>query len=467
MGWLLQDGSCKHYDPITRHCNIYEDRPLECRVDERKPKDLSVKKWHDQNERYCDLLHKAVYGVSRERGEDCTHEVPKGKQVNLRVINNKDSTFACTSCGACCAQIVGPPVEKWKANNWILSNGACTFYDPVNKNCTVYQGRPTDCRVDDKNPLGPKNLSRWHDKMNKYCDTAHQNVYGVPRERDEDCTHEVVGKLELQLETTSTCNAACHFCPYTDLGRHGGLMKRELFEGIIDEAITIPSIHRYVLHGLGEPLLDPYLVLRVKYIRQRDPRSTIEIYTNGVYLTPDKFDALKKAGVTSIIISLNAVRQDQHTLIMGLIGKFDSVCKNIDYAIANKDRVAIQVHAVSNGDQFTEEDAFTFYYRWGYSTHEGYGICIRETNWAGDNRTTHQNWKPNEACGRALEQIYVMYDGRVSTCCLDPSGKQIFGDLSKQTIREVYNSEKYLKFREAHACDKADEYSICANCTRT
>jgi MoaA/NifB/PqqE/SkfB family radical SAM enzyme len=307
----------------------------------------------------------------------------------------------------------------------------------------------------------------WHAHIDKCCDKAHMDYYGVQRERGEDCTHDTIGNLELQLETTSTCNAACHFCPYPDLGRAGGLMTKELFERIINEAITIPAIYRYVLHGLGEPLLDPYLVLRVKYIRQKDPRSTIEIYTNGVYLTPEKFDSLKKAGVTSLMISLNAVRQDQHTLIMGLIGKFDTVCKNIDYAIVNRDRVAIQVHAVSNGDQFTEEDAFTFYDRWGYRTHEGYGICIREANWAGENRTTHQNWKPNESCGRALEQIYVMFDGKVTTCCLDPSGKMVFGDLNKQTIREVYNGEEYLRFREAHACDKADQYEICKGCTRT
>lgn len=375
-------------------------------------------------------------------------------------------SFPCTNCGACCAQIVGAPYEKWKKWGWLLSNGACKHYEPLTKRCLIYEDRPDECRLDE-NRLRNEPLEVWYDHMEKICDKQHKAVYGVPRERNKDCDHEVVGQLELQLETTSTCNAACHFCPYSELGRAGGLMKRDVFEGIINEAVTIPAIHRYVLHGLGEPLLDPYLVVRVKYIRQRAPRATIEIYTNGVYLTEGKFDALKKAGVTSLMISLNAVRQDQHTLIMGLVGKFDLVCKNIDYAIANQEGITVQVHAVSNGDQFTEKDALVFYDRWGLRTHNGNGICIRETNWAGDNRTTHQNWKPNEACGRALEQIYVTYDGKVTTCCLDPSGKQVFGDLSKQSIREVYNSEKYLKFREAHACDKADQYEICAGCTRT
>jgi radical SAM protein with 4Fe4S-binding SPASM domain len=321
--------------------------------------------------------------------------------------------------------------------------------------------------VDEKKPAN-RTIEEWHGYMESCCDIAHESVYGVARERGHDCDHEVVGQLEIQMETTSTCNASCHFCPYEKLGRVGGLMPMWLFKKIVEEAATLPAVHRYVLHGLGEPLLDRYLEDRIWYIKETDKRKvTIEIYTNGVYLIPSRFEALKKAGVTSLMISLNAVRPKQHEQIMGLKGKFERVCSNIDYAIENQGDMAIQVHAVSNGDQFTEEDAFAFYARWGYRTHEGHGICIRENNWAGDNRTAHQNWKPNEACGRALEQIYIDYNGNVTTCCLDPSGKQIFGNLEYRTLREIYNSDKYLRFREAHAGDRADEYDICRNCTRT
>ena len=72
----------------------------------------------------------------------------------MRVLDNKSSGFPCTSCGACCAQITGPPLAKWKKENWVLSNGACTFYDPITKNCEVYENRPIECHVDKKIPEG-------------------------------------------------------------------------------------------------------------------------------------------------------------------------------------------------------------------------------------------------------------------------------------------------------------------------
>ena len=271
--------------------------------------------------------------------------------------------------------------------------------------------------------------------------------------------------MELQLETTSTCNAACSWCVYPTSKRWGGLMSMDLFRKIIDESTRIPQINKYILHGLGEPLLDPKLQDRIWYVSQVRPRAAVQIYTNGVYLTPENFDNLRGAGLTSVVISLNAVRPEQHEAIMGLKGKFEEVCGNIEGAIKNQGETHIAVHAVVNGDQFTNRDVIGFYQRWGETGYGGHGKCITEGNWAGDNRTT-RTFKPNEACHRALDSIYVLYDGRVTTCCFDPDGKQVFGNLSQETIRQVYNSGDYMKFREAHHDDRADEYDICRGCTR-
>jgi radical SAM protein with 4Fe4S-binding SPASM domain len=271
--------------------------------------------------------------------------------------------------------------------------------------------------------------------------------------------------LQLQIETTSTCNARCHFCVYPEAKRWGGTMSMDLFKSIVDDTKDVPQIDTFVLHGLGEPLLDAKLEDRLWYIRQVKPGAHTEIYSNGVYLTPERFESLKKAGLTSLVVSLNAINQEQHEAIMGLKGKFQIVCDNLDYAIANLGGVHLQVHAVVNDDTFLEKHIFPFYERWGHRERGGYGMLIREGNWAGDNRTV-RSFKPNEACGRALGQIYVLYDGKVATCCFDPTGKQVFGNLNTQSIREVYNGSEYLRFREAHAEDKADQYSICRSCTR-
>ena len=95
----------------------------------------------------------------------------------------------------------------------------------------------------------------------------------------------------------------------------------------------------------------------------------------------------------------------------------------------------------------------------------GIGLVVWEGNWAGDNRLVYE-FKPNQHCYRATTSIYVLYSGVVSACCFDPYGKEAFGDLSKQTLREVYNSPKYVRFRQDHVNDEADKWEICKNCTR-
>lgn len=271
--------------------------------------------------------------------------------------------------------------------------------------------------------------------------------------------------IQLQIENTSTCNASCGFCPYPAAQRWGGTMAMDLYKKILDEASGIDVITQVCITGLGEPTLDRFVVERVRYAREKKPLAVIDLFTNGVYLTPAKFDALRDAGISSIQVSLNAVNQEQHDQIMGLKGKFDVVCSNIDYAVANRGLVNLEVRAVINGDVFTRSDGYDFYDRWGQRGKGGYGALITEGNWAGDNRTVRK-FDPKEACHRALSQIYIMYDGRVTTCCFDPSGAQVFGDLKKQTLREVYSSRPYLKFREAHNDGRAEEYDICRGCTR-
>lgn len=266
--------------------------------------------------------------------------------------------------------------------------------------------------------------------------------------------------IQLQLETTATCNAKCEFCPYPISQRHG-LMSIGLFEKIMVEAAGIDLVTEVCLTGLGEPTLDPRLVSLVKQSRAAKPKANIGIYTNGVYLTPQRFDQLKDAGLSYVVISLNAVDRSQHEARMGLIDKFSIVCANADYAIKHADKVAVEVRAVVSHPEWTREMSVAFYDRWGFNR----GKLISEGNWADANRTT-RGFKPNEACNRALYQIYVLQDGRVTPCCFKPMGDVVFGDLTRQTIREVYSSPEYVTFREAHFNDRADQYDFCARCTR-
>ncbi len=281
----------------------------------------------------------------------------------------------------------------------------------------------------------------------------------------------MIPTLSFNIETSTSCNASCHFCPYitTAKVRSGKSMDRDLFHKIIDEIATIPVASGINLMGLNEPLLDRRLEEFVFYVRTQAHHVSTCIYTNGLLLNETRYQQLKNAGLDSIVFSLNAVTPEQHEKIMGMRGKFDIVCQNIDYAL-QFGYPRVSVHAVFTGDTFTEPDRDAFYSRWGDERAGGHGLVIREANWAGQvdisSLGTTGITFANECCSRALSQIYITYDGIVTTCCLDPFGRQVFGDLKTQTIREVYNADTYLQFRTDHASDRADRYEICKGCTR-
>lgn len=60
----LDDGTgvCRHYDPLTKLCTIYENRPLKCRVDDfylQVAKDtMTYEEYIEGNKRGCEELKK-------------------------------------------------------------------------------------------------------------------------------------------------------------------------------------------------------------------------------------------------------------------------------------------------------------------------------------------------------------------------------------------------------------------------
>jgi radical SAM protein with 4Fe4S-binding SPASM domain len=277
------------------------------------------------------------------------------------------------------------------------------------------------------------------------------------------------------MATLNTCNATCHFCTYASPLNVApkGVMSMDLYRKIIDEAKEIPQIDSIAFSALGEPSLDRFLVERVAYARKARPDWTpFEVYTNGTNLTPAKFDALRDAGIDSLTFSLNATSPRQHEEIMGLKGQYQKVVDNIRYAIANhQGKVDVLVKAVRNEDKFNEADQVKFYMQWGIRLRPdiapGHGQVVLETNWAGENRTVEgRDFDPNSTCGRALTQFSILWDGKVTMCCFDPMNTFPLGDLNKQTIKEIYNSEKYVTFREDHDNNQAAKYELCAKCTR-
>lgn len=240
-------------------------------------------------------------------------------------------------------------------------------------------------------------------------------------------------------------------------------MHMGLYQKIISDGAAIPQISLVTLTGLGETLLDSLLLERVRYARRLCPDKKIDIFTNGTYLTIPLILDLKDAGVNVIHVSLNGVNSKQRHDQMGL-KDYDHVVSVLQQLPKYLNKMTEDFHVYVKGiiatDLMKREDTLLFGTQWGPLAY-----VSTETNWAG---TTRQHRVPaNECCCRAIGQFMVLVDGRVAMCCADANGQVIFGDMKSQTIREVYNSPEYVKFREVHNENRRDELPICAYCSTT
>lgn len=243
----------------------------------------------------------------------------------------------------------------------------------------------------------------------------------------------------------------------------------DLFHKIIDEAATIPQINHVTFTGLGETLLDRHLNDRTVYARKKMPHGTlIDIFTNGNILTLERGLRLFDAGLSVMYVSLNAATADKRKAVMGL-DDFDKVVAETHKLIDELKRQGrperVIVKAVVSKDLMEVGDIDVMMKEWGGDHTTGGNLFLHQEGSWGDGVV----WKPRipltKACGRALGQIMVLSDGRVSACCFDGFGSMIFGDLNKQTIREVYGDPKFVEFREDHDSGQRQKYSLCKDCT--
>ena len=71
-------------------------------------------------------------------------------------------------------------------------------------------------------------------------------------------------------------------------------------------------------------------------------------------------------------------------------------------------------------------------------------------------------------CLLPFRQFVIRPNGEVSLCCNDALGKYTLGDVSKQSIIEIWDCEKYNSIRKEMRKNSRKNLLLCKNCdTRT
>jgi radical SAM protein with 4Fe4S-binding SPASM domain len=110
--------------------------------------------------------------------------------------------------------------------------------------------------------------------------------------------------FELHLEFTNLCNANCIFCPYQFQEREIVAMSDAVFEKAVGDFVAEGGGSVELTPIVGDALIDPKILKRVRYLRALPAIDRIQLTTNAILV--DHFGAAEMvaSGLTTIRISI-------------------------------------------------------------------------------------------------------------------------------------------------------------------
>lgn len=273
--------------------------------------------------------------------------------------------------------------------------------------------------------------------------------------------------VHLKLELTNFCNLACPMCPHKTMQRSVGYMKPSLFRRILDEAA--PELEFAYVHHLGESLFHPHLPELVAYGSRLGV--AMGLSTNATFLTERKGAALLSSGLRFLVISLDATSEESYAT-MRTGGDFAQTMQHVDRFLsqaASHPDLSIVVQMIVSSQNQHEVQAFAR----RFPRH----VVFKEArDWAGQvplgtlrPRTTPSSPPqpeppPSLPCRLPFTELTVLWNGQVVPCANVFEAVNVLGDLSVQSVSDVWNGPPAQKLRRAHLQKHVQAIPICNTC---
>ena len=288
------------------------------------------------------------------------------------------------------------------------------------------------------------------------------------------------------IETTNYCNMRCVMCPRTSLmTRKNQWIDGRLFEesldqitphtaealdefwrfiedryGITDKTQTENGFYFHIvakhliLHGYGEPLLDKFIIDRVKACTKRDIPTYFSCVPANINL--ERIDELMANGLGVIKFSVDALDDETQKKIRGNRNDYTRSFDNIQQVIDLKKRrghdTLIVVTMIALGassddletqrrfmDIFNPMDVFNY-------------VKSQDNRWyvEDDDDIENKSHYVSQYCEYPWTSMTIMANGEAVPCTQDYDAEMSFGNVNDHTLEEIWNSEKYREFRRWH-----------------
>lgn len=235
---------------------------------------------------------------------------------------------------------------------------------------------------------------------------------------------------EIEIETINRCNGSCSFCPVNvnEPQRPYARMEFSLVEKILDELVDINYTGKLSFFSNNEPFLDERIVDFYRMAKNKLPKCYTNLYTNG--------SLLKLSTFLEIIDYIDFFAIDNYNDDLKVNSSLNDVWEYINSHSYLKEKVTF----------FIRKQDEVLLSRGGQAPNKKNAVAV------------------DEVCHLPFRQLVIRPTGEVSLCCNDALGKYTLGDLKKETIMEVWNSDQAKKIRNEMLTNRRKNLNLCNKC---
>lgn len=271
--------------------------------------------------------------------------------------------------------------------------------------------------------------------------------------------------IYLHIEPTSFCNLRCSFCPSSRRQNlKNGYIQLDLYRKIIDECSEYKKLLLLLLHKDGESLLHPNLSEMIRYAKEKKAAKVIHLATNGTLMDENKAREIIDSGLDDVLISIDAATRATFLRLKG-IDRLEEIEKNVKGFVNLRNKLRrktpfVRVKMIAMEEN--QSELSLFYKKW-----KGIADRVEITklcDWPQlkVNKKNKNNLLSRYPCTILWYSPAINWDGKVSICCFDADKRRIIGDVTKETLYNIWHSRNLNLIRKAHF---SRNYDICADCS--
>lgn len=282
--------------------------------------------------------------------------------------------------------------------------------------------------------------------------------------------------IVVYIETSAVCNLKCNFCPtnskkYLETLKNTKIMTFEQFKKIVDDLKEFDEKIKIIwLNGLGEPLLNKDFCKMVRYLKESDVCEKITVISNGTFLSKELSDELVETGLDSFRLSLYGLDEDEYKKTCLSDVKFNQLYNNIKYFYeVSRNKIEFQIKATNyfvNDDKSLNKFIDLFYDICDELFVEdivplGSDFDVIEYTSKYNKVYDVSRRNASKVCASPLYTMAIDINSIVKPCCVEYLGVLAYGDVSKQSLKEIWYSTELKKIRLAILKSKIQTCNEC------